>query len=205
MKIKSMAVGSYRANCYIVYDEATKEAVVIDPGSEGNKIYDFIKGEGLCVKYIILTHCHFDHINAVPFLLKNTQARLAIGKNESLFLIHPEYMLSAESGLLFENVKSDIMLTQGDEIKINNLTFKVIETPGHTVGSVCLLCENSLFSGDTLFCESIGRSDLPTGGYDALINSVAEKLFLLADDITVYPGHGEATTIAHEKKYNPFV
>ncbi|OQY01565.1 MAG: MBL fold metallo-hydrolase [Desulfobacteraceae bacterium 4572_130] len=205
MIIKKLEVGPIMANCYIIGCDKTKEAVVIDPGDEADKILIELSKLSLIVKYIINTHGHFDHVGANKRLKEVTKAKL---------LIHPEdeHMLSqlsksaANWGLSAENSPlPDQKIIHGDEIVFGEITLKVIYTPGHSLGGVCLYTDGVVFSGDTLFANSIGRTDFPTGDHDTLIASIKEKLFLLDDDTIVYTGHGPETSIGHERKTNPFL
>ena len=205
MIIKTLEVGPIMANCYILGCEETKEAVVIDPGDEADRILMTLAQDNLTVKYIINTHGHFDHVGANKELKEATNAEIMIHADDEPML--SELSLHAAAfGLAVDNSPTaDITLSDNDEIKFGNITLKVIHTPGHSEGGVCLLTDKVLISGDTLFAGSIGRTDLPGGDYDTLISSIKTKLLRLDDDIIVYTGHGPATTIGREKKINPFL
>lgn len=200
-------VGDFSTNCYIFGDDGTKEVVIIDPGGEGEKIFNIIKENNFFVKYIILTHGHFDHIGAVKYLKEKTNAKILIHELDSKMLISSVDNLSAfvwlKQGRIVQE-KADELIKDKDEYQIGNKVFSIIHTPGHTKGGICILFDNFLFSGDTLFKESVGRTDLPGSDSKAIIESV-KKLMTLSDDVEVFPGHGADTTIGHERKYNPYV
>lgn len=200
MIVKKMMAGIYGANCYIVMDEETKEAVVLDPGGDVDDIEKMLQSLGAKVKYIALTHGHFDHTTGVDGLQAITKADVAIGKedNEMILKDAQYYGPFIEGG-------ADITLNHGDTLNFGKHTMKVIHTPGHTPGGVCFLIENMLFSGDTLFKGSIGRSDLAGGDGEALIRNIKERLVVLPKETIVYPGHGPSTTIGDEELYNPFL
>lgn len=200
MIVKKMMAGIYGANCYIVMDEETKEAVVLDPGGDVDDIEKVLQSLGAKVKYIALTHGHFDHTTGVDGLQAITKAEVAIGKedNEMILKDVQYYGPFIEGG-------AHITLNHGDSLNFGKHTVKVIHTPGHTPGGVCFLIENMLFSGDTLFKGSIGRSDLAGGDGEALIRNIKERLVVLPKETIVYPGHGPSTTIGDEELYNPFL
>lgn len=200
MIVKKMMAGIYGANCYIVMDEETKEAVVLDPGGDVDDIEKVLQSLGAKVKYIALTHGHFDHTTGVDGLQAITKAEVAIGKedNEMILKDVQYYGPFIEGG-------AHIILNHGDSLNFGKHTMKVIHTPGHTPGGVCFLIENMLFSGDTLFKGSIGRSDLAGGDGEALIRNIKERLVVLPKETIVYPGHGPSTTIGDEELYNPFL
>lgn len=200
MIIKRVMAGVYGANCYIVMDEDTKEAVVLDPGGDVDDVEMELKKLGATVKYIILTHGHFDHTTGVESLKHMTKASVAIGvKDNEMILSGAQYY-----GPLIEG-GADICLKHKDVITFGKCNMEVIETPGHTAGGICLKIEDSLFTGDTLFKHSIGRSDLLGGDHNTLINSIKSNLMCLEDNMVVYPGHGPSSTIGEERRYNPFL
>ncbi len=205
MIIRTLEVGPIMANCYILGCEDTKEAVVIDPGDEADRILMTLAKDKLTVKYIINTHGHFDHIGANKELKEATKAKLMIHAEDEPML--SEIAQHAGSfGLTAENSPpADIHIADNDEIKFGNITLKVIHTPGHSRGGVCLLTDKVLIAGDTLFAGSIGRTDLPGGDYDTLISSIKTKLLTLDEETIVYTGHGPETSIGREKKINPFL
>ena len=205
MIIEHLVVGPLAVNCYIVACKATKEAAVIDPGEEGSRILTKTELMGVKITSIINTHGHFDHIGANNYLKEHTDAKLILHEDDCDLL-----PMAAEHALRYgltvtPSPKPDLTVSDGDIIKTGNLEIKVIDTPGHSPGGICLLVEDSLFSGDTLFAESIGRTDLPGGNFKQLISSIKLKLLPLAPNTKVYPGHGESTTIGMEKQANPFI
>ncbi len=205
MIIKKLEVGPIVTNCFIVGCESTKEAVVIDPGDDPDKILMKLAESELKVKYLMNTHGHFDHVSANKRMKKATGAPIAIHpEDEPMF---NELSQSARMfGLESENSPpADIHLNEGDDISFGEITFKVLHTPGHSKGGICLYTKGHLFAGDTLFSGSIGRTDLPGGDFDTLISSVRQKIFPLDDDTIVYAGHGPETTIGREKATNPFL
>ncbi|MBZ4655349.1 MAG: Hydroxyacylglutathione hydrolase [Peptococcaceae bacterium] len=203
MEILILPVGPIEANCYIVFDES-KEAMVIDPGAEGQKIFQEIEKHGLKVKYIVNTHGHGDHIGANQKLKELTGASILIHELDGPMLTDGAKNLSIYMGKNISQPAADQLLKDGDVLQVGKMRFTVLHTPGHTRGGICLLAGDVCFTGDTLFDGSIGRTDLPGGSYPELINSVKTKLFTLDDKIVVYPGHGPDTTIGREKAYNPF-
>lgn len=200
MIIKKMMAGTYAVNCYILFDEDTKEAVVVDPGGDVDDICKALKSLDAKVKYIILTHGHFDHTTGVDGLKAETGALVAMSKEDNDMISNGEMYY----GPLIEG-GADIILKHGDVMKFGNCKIDVIATPGHTPGGMCLLTENDVFTGDTLFKQSVGRSDLTGGNHNALIASIKERLMLLSDNVAVHPGHGPSSTIGQERAENPFL
>lgn len=205
MRLKTFVVSMVETNAYVVIDESTLNAIVIDPGDNGDEIYDFIKKENIKLNAIVLTHGHFDHIGAVNTIKKYIDVPVIACAGEEIVLENEMYNLSGMHGKGY-TVKADIILNENEEYKFGNLKFKTILTPGHTPGGGCFYFENEavLFSGDTLFYQSIGRTDFNFGSMEAILNSV-KKLMKLPDGVTVYSGHGPKTTIGFERKYNPYV
>lgn len=201
MILKRFVVGPLETNCYVFGDEDTKEAVVIDPGGDANTIKNYITKNNLQVKYVINTHGHGDHIGNN----RNFNAEILIHKLDSAFLNDPSLNLSDAFAVAITSPKATRLLNDGDEISIGKLPLRVMHTPGHTPGSICLNHNDIVFSGDTLFFEGIGRTDLPNSSWEALLGSIKNKLMVLPDGCKVYPGHGPETTIGHERRYNPFV
>ena len=194
MIIKGMPVGTIQANCYIVSDENTRECFVIDPGEESNRIMKYLEDNDLTCKYILLTHGHFDHTGAVNAVHEQTNAPVCMHELE--VTRDPK-----EEGIRFTPPEGSLAIKEGSKIHINDLTMEVIETPGHSLGGVCFICENSIFTGDTLFRDSCGRMDLPGGEVEAMENSL-RRLANLPGDYDVYPGHMEPTTLERERRFN---
>ncbi len=205
MIIKTLAVGPIMANCYIVGCESGKQAAVIDPGDETDKILMALAEAGLTVKYILNTHGHFDHVGGNRRMKDATGAELLIHPNdvrmlESLPQAAAAFGLSAES-----SPPPDRTIAEGDTITFGDITLQVLHTPGHSPGGVSFHANGAVFVGDTLFAGSIGRTDFEGGDFNTLISSIKNKLFPLGDDVTVYTGHGPTTTIGQEKQMNPFL
>ncbi|KJS11238.1 MAG: beta-lactamase [Peptococcaceae bacterium BRH_c8a] len=206
MIFEGFGVGPIEANCYIIGDEQTKEAVVVDPGAEGNRILSRLEKKGLQCKYIILTHGHMDHVGALNEVGEATGAQVMIHKADAGMLTSPSQNLSAFMGAKLKFKEADKLLEDGDKIQLGSITIEVLHTPGHTLGGICLkLDDKNIITGDTLFAGSVGRSDFPGGSHEQLINSIKTKLMTYPDDTTVYPGHGPSSTIGSEKKHNPFL
>lgn len=230
IRIGKMVLGVCQTNTYFVYREQDetvckdgnpeacaadgedekvwKETIVIDPADYGTKIYDALNRNGFRVKAVLLTHGHFDHIWGCEELVK------AAGEDVKIYACAAEQELLEDSGKNVSaqagrpcTVKADVFVKDGDIIEEAGMKCKVITTPGHTAGGCCYYFEEAdlLVSGDTLFQESVGRTDLPTGSMGTLVRSIKEKLLVLPENTQVYPGHGDSTTIDYEKKYNPFL
>lgn len=205
LKIGKMVIGTVQTNCYFVYKENEKETIIIDPADQGEKIYQKLIDQGLEITAVLLTHGHFDHIFGCQEIKELSGAKVYAYIGEQSLLNDSTLNVSAQIGRPY-TVEADTYLQDGEELVIGDFKIKVIATPGHTSGSCCFYFEDAgiLVSGDTLFEESVGRSDLPTGSGSQLSRSVKEKLFVLPDETAVFPGHGDSTTIGHEKQYNPF-
>ena len=206
IKIGRMMLGVCQTNCYFVYREGSSKVIFIDPADYGDQIFQAMKNNGFEVAAILLTHGHFDHIWGCSRLRQMTSAPVYAYEGEEGVLLSSDLNVSAGAGRAC-TVKANTLLKDGEEVTVEGMTFQVIATPGHTKGSCCYYFEEAdmLISGDTLFEESVGRTDLPTGSMSTLVRSVKDTLFVLPDDTVVYPGHGDSTTIGHEKKYNPFI
>ncbi len=202
--LKSFVVGPIETNCYLLYDEKTGDASVIDPGAGEDSILSFIRRKKLKIKNIILTHGHGDHIGAVMKIKQEAGGHVMINKEDAEFLSAPFRNLSSSFGAHITAPEPSRLLTEGDIVDIGSAAYTVVHTPGHTPGGICLVGEGRVFSGDTLFFEGIGRSDLSGGDGDLLIKMIREKLFTLPDETKVYPGHGPETSIGWEKEHNTF-
>lgn len=193
MKIETMALGLYQTNCYIVWDEESKDCVVIDPGDTPERVLTRLQERGLQPQAILLTHAHFDHTGGVPTVKELTGCKVYVCEDD---LKMPRQVTGP---LPYTDT-----CKEGDVLTFGKLAFTVLQTPGHTPGSICLRIGEHLFAGDTLFAGSIGRTDLPLGSYSTMLYSL-ERLAGMQEDLMVYPGHGEATTLQREKRYNPFM
>ncbi len=201
MYLKMLSLGNMDNNCYIIADEKTKKAAVIDAPSDAGEILDYLEEEGLKLKFILLTHYHFDHIGALDYLKEATGAKIAIHSFEADGLSDPTVNLALYADAPCPTVAADILLKDKDTISFGDIKLKVLYTPGHTIGSVCYYIENEnmLFSGDTLFYRNIGRCDFPGGDEEIIEKSIKKQLYTLPDETEVFPGHGMTTTIGEEK------
>ena len=194
LKIDMLNLGIYWVNTYIIREESSSTCCVIDPGGHPKKVLDYLAKHGLTLEAILLTHGHFDHVGAVKDLYEKTLCKVYLHTDD---LMLPENLTA---GPLFYTHEYG----EGDVLELAGLTIRVMHTPGHTEGSVCLLVDDVIFAGDTLFCHSCGRTDLPGGSPEALTASLA-RLKALEGDYRVMPGHNRATTLAIEREYNPFL
>jgi len=204
IKVKKVRTGAIDENCYLVYDADTKYLAIIDPGENVNQIINVIESENLKPEILINTHGHYDHVIADDKIRLKYKVPLAVHKDDAEMLADSEKNYSFISGIPVSIKKPEILLEDNQEVKLSFITFKVLSTPGHSKGSICLLFGSYLFTGDTLFAGSIGRTDLWGGNSEELLKSL-EKLKKLDPYITVCPGHGSMTTIANELKHNPFL
>jgi glyoxylase-like metal-dependent hydrolase (beta-lactamase superfamily II) len=205
--IQTIVVGEMLTNCYIVASrEWGGECVVVDPGAHPAKILQVLKEKNYSPRYIINTHGHIDHTGANASILEATSAKLLIHHEDVPLLQDPNLNLSALFGIDKTSPPPDQFLSDGDEILCGELEFEVLHTPGHTPGGICLFDKGGvLLSGDSLFLSSIGRTDLPKGSYNTLIQSIKERLMILPDETVIYPGHGPSSTIGWERRRNPFL
>lgn len=205
LKIGKVVMGSVQTNCYFIYQEGEKKIIVVDPADKGDYLYKAFTEAGFEVAAILLTHAHFDHIWGCNKLRELSGVQVFACEEEKELCESAKLNVSEDVGRPY-TVSVDWYLRDGEEVTIEGMKFKMIHTPGHTQGSCCYYFEedNILVSGDTLFEGSVGRSDLPTGNGATLTRSLKERLMILPEETLVFPGHGNGTTIADEKKYNPF-
>lgn len=204
MKFERLSLGVFQTNCYVVFDEKTNETAVIDPGGDFPEIKSFIENNGLNIKYIIITHAHGDHIGALRELKDYSNALVCIHREDNEMLRSKSKNFSGMMGGAAVEMTADKFLEDGEVLNLGETKLKIIHTPGHSRGGISIYCDRVLFSGDTLFQNSVGRTDLYGGSMNELVKSIREKLFTLPDDTVVYPGHGPSTTILHEKRENSF-
>jgi glyoxylase-like metal-dependent hydrolase (beta-lactamase superfamily II) len=188
-------------NCYIVFDEKSKETMVVDPAGDVDKIVEMLDILKSNLKYILLTHCHGDHIGGVNELKRRCGGKVVIHRFDADGLNNPDINLSTYIGIDSIELEADSRLDDGDLLHLGDLEFKIIHTPGHTAGGICVYCEEEklIFTGDTLFKGTWGRTDLPTSDFEAIMDSIVNKLLVLPDETICYPGHGKATMIEEEK------
>lgn len=202
--LKIFTVGPMEANCYILYNPDKREGLIIDPGAEGSHLIKFIKQEEISINYIVNTHGHPDHIGANRKIKEHTNAPILIHQYDAPMLAKSGSVLSFIFPLESSSPAADTFIKDGDLIECAGMKLKVLHTPGHTPGGISLLTDDSIFTGDTLFSGSIGRSDLPGGSPEVLLNSI-KKILSLDENLIVYPGHGPATTVSQELHSNPFI
>lgn len=205
MEVIILTVGPVCTNCYIVNKEGSKKCIVIDPGEEAEKIANYIQKREMKLEGILLTHGHFDHITGVPRLLSLLGGKVYAYEEERELLAEPQQNVSAEVGNPLA-LQPDVFLKNNQKFSLADITFEVIHTPGHTQGSCCYYCREDqlLFSGDTVFMESVGRTDLPTGNSKKLLDSLRNQVLVLPDEVKIYPGHGPETDVAYERANNPY-
>lgn len=211
LSVKQFTFNPVQENTYVLFDEKDACCCIIDPGcyfgNERRALQEFISENGLTPKLLLNTHCHLDHVFGNKFIHDEYNLTLHLHENEKIILDNAA-IAGLNWNMPFENYRGDlIFLQEGDMIEMGEDELEVLFTPGHSPGSICFYCSSQKFliGGDVLFRMSIGRTDLPGGDFDTLINSIRKKLFVLPDDVIVYPGHGEPTTIGFEKKNNPFL
>lgn len=206
IKIYHAVLGEIGTNCYMIINEDVKRCIIVDPADQPEAIGAMIDKCGCNPSAILLTHGHYDHITAADEIRTKYNIKIYAGEHEKDVLLQPDKNLSGVMGRRQVSLKADVWLRDGEELELAGIKIKVLHTPGHTEGGVCYYVEEAcaLFSGDTLFAESVGRTDFPTGSMGKLINGIKNKLLPLPEDTAVYPGHGDATTIAYEKQYNPY-
>ena len=203
--VHQLSVGPLQVNCFVVACQRTREAMVIDPGDDGPRILQLAESNGYQVKKIVNTHGHFDHIGANQPVKEATGAVLMMHEADLPLLQNARNHAQAYGLTVSPSPDPDKFLNEGDVFSVGEQSFSIFHVPGHSPGSICLLSDGHLFVGDVLFAGSVGRTDLPGGDFDALVEGVREKLFRLPADTIVHPGHGPDTTISREKQLNPFV
>lgn len=205
MEFKRLPLGIYQANCYVINDKETHEAAVIDPGGDFEELKKYLDENELRVNYIVLTHAHGDHIGALSELKEYTGAPVCVHEQDINMLRNSRKNLTEVMCGKRVELEADVFLEDGTVLELGSAKLVIIHTPGHSKGSICISCEGNLFSGDTLFAHSIGRTDLEGGSYEEIINSIKSKLMVLPGETAVYPGHGGSTTIKEESDNNPFL
>jgi glyoxylase-like metal-dependent hydrolase (beta-lactamase superfamily II) len=209
MKIDALALGAYETNCYVLRSsEAAQDCLIVDAGLGADKLIKFLQEHKLNPVAVVLTHGHIDHIEGVAALRAEfPDIKVHIHKLDAEMLTEPNSNLSAMTGAPFSVEPADFLIEEECVIEQADIKLSVLHTPGHTPGGICLYCEEEgiAFTDDTLFADSIGRTDFPNGNTGQLLQSIRKKLFTLPDETKVYPGHGPITTIAHEREYNPFL
>ena len=204
MILRKLQLGMFASNCYVVGDESSKDGMIIDPGAEADQIMRVVEDLGLNIKLIVLTHGHMDHVGALKEVKEVTGAQIAIHADDAPSLQDNtmRHVFSRSSESL---PPPDVLLKEGDTVDVGELHFRILHTPGHTPGGICLSAEGIVFTGDTLFNFGIGRADFPGASYDQELESIRTKLMPLPDNTIVCPGHGPDTTIGVERRVNPFL
>ncbi|MCC8127351.1 MAG: MBL fold metallo-hydrolase [Clostridiales bacterium] len=205
LRIQTLVLGAVSTNCYVLYHNQTKRAVIVDPADEAERIRRKCEELALRPEAILLTHGHFDHIMAVEDVKRLYGCEVWAGWKEEKMLLDPALNLTGYQGMKQVSIRADHPVRDNEVISLIGFDWKVLETPGHTAGSVCYYIESEeiLLSGDTLFEGSLGRTDFPTGSSAEIVRSIRDRLLVLPEDTMVYPGHGDPTVIKYEKKYNP--
>lgn len=200
MIVKTVVTGALNENCYIAMHQG--ECAVIDPGADGDRIFEEMNRYGVIPKGVLLTHGHFDHIGAVSrFQQENVPVYVS---EQDAEMLYTEKHMGEAMGLVLPKVHPDLLVHDGDKIVIAGIEFQAMATPGHTVGGMCYITKDCIFTGDTLFCGSVGRSDFPGGNFGELMRSV-KKLAAINGNYVLYPGHEESSDLDHERKYNPYL
>jgi len=202
LSLHTLVVGPLETNCYLFGDEATRECGIIDPGGDERVIAAALEKHDLRPSAVLLTHAHFDHTGAVAALKRRYEVRVGLSMIEAPYLEEVRYSGAAWFGFPFEAARADFFIADGDQLRVGGVTLKAIGTPGHSAGGLSFIGDELVFVGDVLFREGVGRYDLPGSDFDALRRSL-ERLLTLDDATRVYPGHGPATTIGHERRSNP--
>jgi len=207
MELKTVVVGPFEVNCYLYWDGASKDAVILDPGGDEDLIFEALDRVGVTPQAILLTHGHIDHIAAVGAVKEKLQIPLYIGQADQNLLVNPSDFVSTFYSKPVHSPPADFLVTDEQLLTFGTIALRVLATPGHTLGGVCYLDERqgALFCGDTLFYGSVGRTDLPGGSYEQLLESIRTKILTLPDEIVCLPGHGPETTVGAERNNNPFL
>lgn len=206
MKIYRVVVGPIQENCYIIKNEENNQGIIVDPGDEANRIMDAVQKAGIeKVPAIFITHGHGDHVSALDEVKDATGAKVYMSREDAPMLRVWNSSLSYSTNRDKKFDSPDEFFTDGEKLTVAGMDFTIAATPGHTAGGVCIIGDGVVFCGDTVFLESIGRTDLPGGSYDAILDSIKTKLLVLPDDYKLLPGHGPATTVGWEKRRNPFL
>jgi len=208
MILHTLVVGPFMSNCYVIGDEKARKGIIVDPGADAEGIMSAVDRLGLSIDTVVLTHTHVDHLGATKEVIESTRASLAVHELEAQGQTYRAItrMFGSSMGEAFDDMPGPgRKLKEGDAIEAGELRFKVLHTPGHSPGGLCLQGEGVVFTGDTLFNLGIGRTDLPGCSFDDLMESIRTKLLVLPDDTIVYPGHGPSTTIGAEKQWNSFL
>lgn len=205
MLVDKIEVGPLAVNCYLVADEDSRAGMIIDPGAEAQVILKKIKLFNVKINLLVLTHTHFDHIGALKEVKEATGAQVAVHTDDAASLSRKDIIAESFGFSYPPPPEADKLLADGDVIEIGSVKFKILHTPGHSPGSICLIGGKIVFTGDTLFYSGIGRTDLPGGSYAKIQENIRTKLLVLPDNTIVYPGHGPQTTIGQEKNGNPFL
>ncbi|PKK88383.1 MAG: MBL fold metallo-hydrolase [Candidatus Wallbacteria bacterium HGW-Wallbacteria-1] len=203
LKIDTIPVGSLQTNCYVL--SFGGESMVIDPGDDAVIVVSRLRMTRSVLRYVVLTHGHYDHIGATDVVVKDMGGEVLVGRDDVPMLLDPEKNFSSYMGSSFRVRSPFTALEGGEEFQLGGMPFRVINTPGHSRGSISIHIDGQLFCGDVLFRDSVGRTDFPGGDPDVLLESIKERIFPLGDATVVYPGHGETTTVKREKASNPFI